>query len=193
MHDKVIYLAGPYRASTIYGTLCNIRKAEMVAVEFWRRGVVVLSPHKNTALLDGAAGIQDQTWLDGALELMRRCDAVVLLPGWETSSGSQDERFQALAHGQPVFELCWGVTDGVVTASEMGRQVDQIIERLDKLPERPSLPDEWTVDRARRMQAVVDLLGRQWDATRSKPISDEDWATLSSEIEELQSVASEGS
>ncbi len=39
----------------------------------------------------------DGFWLDGTLELMRRCDAVLLVPGWESSSGTRAEIEEALA------------------------------------------------------------------------------------------------
>ena len=35
---KVVYVAGPYRASTEYQVLQNIRKAEEVALHVWRAG-----------------------------------------------------------------------------------------------------------------------------------------------------------
>ena len=124
MLNKLIYLAGPYRAPTVWGIRQNIDKAEKYALEFWKRGVPVISPHKNTALFDGALGIPDSTWLEGDLIMLVRCDALVLLPGWENSSGTKAERARAEGAGMPVFEIKEGVRS--TTAS----QIDRIVEAL---------------------------------------------------------------
>jgi len=83
---KLLFVAGPYRSNTIRGIVKNIRKAEKVALKYWRKGYVVICPHKNTSLLDGAA--TDEVWLNGGLEILKRCDGIVMMKGWEKSSGS---------------------------------------------------------------------------------------------------------
>lgn len=82
---KVIYIAGPYRASTERGIIENIRKAEAVAIKVWQAGHVALCPHMNTRLFGGLC--PDEVWLKGDLELLRRCDGMVLVSGWECSQG----------------------------------------------------------------------------------------------------------
>ena len=42
-------------------------------------------------------------WLEGDLEMLRRCDAVLVVPGWEKSSGTRAEIAEANACGIPVF------------------------------------------------------------------------------------------
>ena len=90
---KVVYIAGPYRADTPHGIVENIRRAEDVAITYWRRGYAVICPHKNTALLDGAC--PDETWLKGDLELLRRCDIIVMMKGYEHSTGARAELQEA--------------------------------------------------------------------------------------------------
>ena len=87
--QKVAYIAGPYRSSTIRGTVENIRRAEAVALKYWRLGYAVICPHKNTALFDGA--LPDSAWLEGAITLMRLCDIVAVCKDWHTSEGTMDE------------------------------------------------------------------------------------------------------
>ncbi len=41
---KIAYTAGSYRASTEYGLVQNIRKAEAVAIELWKMGYAVICP-----------------------------------------------------------------------------------------------------------------------------------------------------
>lgn len=98
---KVAFVSGPYRANTVSGIVHNIKRAEKVAVELWRMGYAVICPHKNSALFDGLC--DDSVWLKGDLELLHRCDCVVLVPGWSRSKGSITERAEAIRLGIPVF------------------------------------------------------------------------------------------
>lgn len=101
----LLYVAGPYRSPKMDGVFENIYRARSVAKKLWAMGAAVLTPHMNTAFLDGAvAEGDDDVWLEGDLEMLRRCDALVLVPGWEASKGTAAERAFALAHDLPVFE-----------------------------------------------------------------------------------------
>jgi hypothetical protein len=99
----IAYIAGQYRATTHAGISRNITRARKAAILLWKLGYTVICPHMNTAHLDGVA--PDQRFLDGDLEILRRCDLVVMLPGWELSTGAQAERFVALDAGIPVYLL----------------------------------------------------------------------------------------
>lgn len=98
---KVAYVAGKYRSPTVRGVVENIQAAEAVALDLWQMGYAAICPHKNSALFDGAA--PDEVWLDGYLEILRRCDLVVLVPGWEQSDGTWAEIREAFSLGIPVF------------------------------------------------------------------------------------------
>ncbi len=87
---KVAYVSGPYRSQDgPNGILANIVAARAVAIELWRMGYAVICPHTNTALMDGAA--DDSVWLAGDLEILKRCDLIVMVPGWEESKGAISE------------------------------------------------------------------------------------------------------
>ena len=98
---KVVYLAGPYRASTEFGVHQNIQAAERVALEVWRMGAVCICPHKNTAYFGGA--LLDEVWLMGDMELIRRSDAVLMMDGSLGSCGARTEEAFAVNIGKPVF------------------------------------------------------------------------------------------
>lgn len=98
---KVVYILGPYRASTEWEVTQNIRRAEAAALAVWSMGMCALCPHKNTAYFGGAA--DDSIWIEGGVELVRRCDAVLCIDGWERSAGSQVEHRAAVAAGVPVY------------------------------------------------------------------------------------------
>ena len=51
----MIYIAGPYRASTKLGIIINILKARKVAKKYWALGYTVITPHCNSGLMDGCA------------------------------------------------------------------------------------------------------------------------------------------
>ncbi|MDO9529250.1 MAG: DUF4406 domain-containing protein [Syntrophales bacterium] len=99
---KVVYIAGPYRAKTIFGRIINIIRARREALKWWKRGYAVICSHSNSALFDGKA--PDSVWLAGGLELLRRSDIIVMLPGWKFSQGSIQEYHTAKLLGIKVEE-----------------------------------------------------------------------------------------
>ena len=98
---KVIYVAGPFRGPSHWAIAENIRNAERLALQVWNLGHAALCPHANTAHFQDAA--PDEVWLKGDLEMLLRCDAIIMTPDWERSSGAKAERQFAIEHGIPVF------------------------------------------------------------------------------------------
>ena len=98
---KMVYVAGPFRASTPWGIECNVRHAEALALEVWRMGAACLCPHANTRYFDGAA--PDHIWLEGDIEMLSRCDAIVMTDNYENSTGAKAEREYAIEHNIPVY------------------------------------------------------------------------------------------
>lgn len=95
------YVAGPYRSGTECGVARNIAIAEDIAKTLWQAGAAAICPHKNTAWLGGL--VPDQAFLDGDLEILRRCDFVVTCSNWMTSEGARVEVAVAKKYGIPVF------------------------------------------------------------------------------------------
>lgn len=100
---KVIYIAGPYRDKRgPHFILQKIEVARQLAAELWALGnCAVICPHLNTYLLDGAC--EDANFLLGDLELIRRVDLVLVLPGWEESLGTKAEITFAEDVGKPIL------------------------------------------------------------------------------------------
>lgn len=98
---KIVYIAGPYRGTSYWQQVLHIREAEAAGLEVWKRGMVALVPHLNTAHFQGE--LPDAVWLAGDLELMARCDAVLMVGKWDESQGAMKEYMVALEADQPVF------------------------------------------------------------------------------------------
>lgn len=98
---KVVYIAGKYRGRTPWEVEQNIRAAEDVAASVWAMGMVAMCPHANSRHMEGVA--TDEHFLAGTLELLRRCDAVLLVPNWRDSVGAKAEVAEAKRLGLPVF------------------------------------------------------------------------------------------
>ena len=100
---NIIYIAGPYRADTEWQLIENIRAAEAAAIKLWAGGWAVICPHKNTAHFGGVWDIPDDTWLEGDLEILNRCDAIYMLKGWTKSEGSKMEHLLAVNKGMKII------------------------------------------------------------------------------------------
>jgi hypothetical protein len=98
---KMVYVAGPFRASTPEGIAANVRVAEALALRVWKMGHPALCPHLNTQNFDGLA--PDSVWLDGDLYMLSKCEAIVMTHNWQQSSGATAERRFAIEHDIPVF------------------------------------------------------------------------------------------
>jgi nucleoside 2-deoxyribosyltransferase len=98
---KVVYCAGPFRGPNHFVIAENIRRAERVALAVWQLGAACLCPHTNTMHFQGAA--PDAVWLEGDLEMLRRCDALITVDGWFQSEGARAEVDYASSHQIPVF------------------------------------------------------------------------------------------
>lgn len=99
------YTAGKYRAETEWELIENIRLAEQWAAWCWKIGLPVICPHKNTAHYGGIMGIPDSVWLEGDLEMIRRCDVLVVMDNWRSSSGTKDEIKLAEELEIPIFYM----------------------------------------------------------------------------------------
>jgi nucleoside 2-deoxyribosyltransferase len=102
---KLIYVAGPFRAkpdpANQWVQWENIRRAAALALDVWGLGAACICPHLNTAFFEGAAPAE--TWLNGDIEMLKRCDAVLMTEDWQRSSGATAERDIAIEYGIPVF------------------------------------------------------------------------------------------
>lgn len=99
----LIYVAGPYSAPTDEGVDANIEAAGRIAAQLWRMGHAAICPHMNTAKMERwVEGVTYSDYMRGDLDMVSRCDAVVMVPGWENSRGAKEEHEYALALKIPI-------------------------------------------------------------------------------------------
>jgi nucleoside 2-deoxyribosyltransferase len=106
---KVVYIAGPFRAASAWGIEQNVRHAEELAFDVAHMGAMPLCPHTNSRFFHGL--LTDEFWIEGTLELLRRCDAVLVVPAYEGSRGTASEIQEAKRLGKPVFFERWALRD----------------------------------------------------------------------------------
>lgn len=102
---KIVYIAGRFTAASLPEIGMNIAKAEEAAAtlnELCDGAVLALCPHSLGRMMVGT--MTPEFWYEATLELLARCDAMLLLSGWETSSGSRKEKDFAKARGIPCFD-----------------------------------------------------------------------------------------
>ncbi len=67
-------------------------------------GLAAICPHANTEKMDDA--VSEDEFITRDLEIVSRCDAILMLPGWEASQGAEQERRRAALLGLPIFFWC---------------------------------------------------------------------------------------
>lgn len=111
---RLVYIAGPYRASNNWLIERNVRRAEELALQVWEAGAVGVCPHTMTRYYQGT--LPDEVWLAGDLEILRRCDAVLTAPHWHISHGATEEVNEARRLGLPVFDDVASVSRWLATS-----------------------------------------------------------------------------
>jgi hypothetical protein len=97
---QLVYIAGPYRAATAWDVEKNVRAAEELAHAVWRLGAVAICPH---AMARWMSDVPEENYLEGFIDLLRRCDALITVRDWRESRGAMDEVAVAREIKIPVF------------------------------------------------------------------------------------------
>ena len=118
---RVVYIAMLYRAETPWKREKNIHAARDFALWLWKRGYAVICPHANSAHFDGE--LPDEIWLERYLEILARCDAIALGPGWRHSEGAKAELRYAIKLGKTVM---WGLS--IMPGGRVDAQITEILQ-----------------------------------------------------------------
>lgn len=91
--SKLVYIAGPYTAETHSLIEHNINVARTAAIWCAEHEIHYFCPHLNTAHFEfWAPKVSRYFYYEMDLNILRRCDAILLLANWETSIGSRVEQ-----------------------------------------------------------------------------------------------------
>jgi hypothetical protein len=102
---KLVYIAGPYSAEHEAQKLKNVLVAWEVARHVWSIPyLAAVCPHANSFLM-GGPDISYDKFILGDLEIIRRVDAVVFLPGWKASKGARAEMDHCIEHNIPRVDM----------------------------------------------------------------------------------------
>jgi hypothetical protein len=97
---NLVYIAGKYRGDTPWDVEQNIRNAESWALKVAQTGNIPICTQAMYRFFDKQ--MEDKFWIAATLEIMKRCDIVLLIPGWEVSVGARDERVFAEDEGMTI-------------------------------------------------------------------------------------------
>ena len=96
-----VYIAGPFRGANAWEIEQNVHRAETIAAKVCHLGALAVCPHTMFRNFQGL--LPDELFLDATLELMRRCDAVLMTDDWRKSVGARAEEADALDCCKRVF------------------------------------------------------------------------------------------
>lgn len=116
----ILYISGPFSAPDDAGIERNIAAASDVALEMWRAGWSVICPHKNTSGYQHARDLSHERWMLGDFEILRKCDAILMLPGWSQSKGAIMEHHFAGVIGLSTFYTPQQAADWLKVEQPMG-------------------------------------------------------------------------
>jgi hypothetical protein len=108
----LLYVAGQYGNKTAVNGIGdgivksvdeNIAAARKIAIVLWEKGHAVICPHLNSAHMEVDCKATWQDYINGDLNMISRCDGLVMVPGWEDSKGAIAEHEYALSLGIPIW------------------------------------------------------------------------------------------
>jgi hypothetical protein len=99
----LIYVSGPYTSKDGIGIDANIQAAREIAIRCWEKGHAVICPHLNTAHFERDCTVDYKAYIAGDLNMVARCDALVMVDGWESSNGATIEADYAQKLSIPIY------------------------------------------------------------------------------------------
>jgi hypothetical protein len=98
---KLVYVAARFTAHTDWERSELVQLARRHGLEIAKAGALPIMPTANSSLFWEQC--TEVFWRAGYIELLRRCDAIYLCPGWEASKGCCAEHEMAMHLRMPVF------------------------------------------------------------------------------------------
>ena len=112
------YLSGPMSSESALNRELFRLKALETAAWMWDAGVLHYSPHANSPAV-GGSDLSYETWMAMDLEVLRRCDWILMGEGWQDSLGCAREFNFAMNLG---LKVLFTVEQAVAYARDVERQ-----------------------------------------------------------------------
>lgn len=96
----VVYVAGALRGN-IFKKFFNFRKVHKLCKKLWLNNIAAYSPHKNSGWLDSKE--TDKFVILANIEMMLRCDILLVADNWEKSVGTLNEMAVAQLDRMPIY------------------------------------------------------------------------------------------
>jgi hypothetical protein len=94
---KLVFIAGRFAGANAWEIARNTHAAEAVALQVAELGGMPVVPHSLGRSMFGT--LPEEFWRAGCLELLGRCDGILLLPSWSSSPGAGAEARHADKRG----------------------------------------------------------------------------------------------
>lgn len=102
----LVYIAGCYNSKDGYnGIEKNIREAEKYAIELANNEIGFICPHLNSNHFEVKAKANEDFYYKQDIELLKCCDAMLVIPGWKNSIGVKKEIKYAKKCGIVVYYI----------------------------------------------------------------------------------------
>lgn len=103
---KILYIAGPYNGQDQLSIESNIQRARDVQIDLANIGIPAFCPHSHSAnyhLRESGCTADEPFWISFYLEMVKRCDGLFALTGWDKSKGSTAEIQLAIRKSKKIF------------------------------------------------------------------------------------------
>lgn len=95
------YLSAPMSAPDALTRIFHYLAAKRASHELWEAEVLHYCPHTNSPAI-GGTDVAYESWMAMDLEVLRRCDFIVMAGNWSESLGCRRELAMAMHLGLPV-------------------------------------------------------------------------------------------